>query len=45
MEALALAAFDHVEACFNNAKVIANQISGATTNAQVDQVNLEIGWP
>jgi len=45
MEALALAAFDHVEACFNNAKVIANQISGATTNAQVDEVNLEIGWP
>ena len=45
MEALALAAFDHVELCFENAKVIANQITGATTNAQVDQINLEIGWP
>ena len=45
MEALALAAFDHVEACFDNAQVLVNQINAATTNAEVDAVDLEIGWP
>jgi hypothetical protein len=45
METLALAAFDHVEACFDNAQVLVNQINAATTNAEVDAVDLEIGWP
>ena len=45
LEALGVAAFDHVEACFNNAKTIVESIQACTTIAEVDAIDITIGWP
>lgn len=45
LEALGVAAFDHVEACFNNAKVLVELIQACTTIAEVDAVDITVGWP
>jgi hypothetical protein len=45
LEAMGLAAFNHVKACFENARTISGQITAATTIAEVDAVDTEVGWP
>lgn len=45
LEALGVAAFDHVEACFSNSKTLTESILGATTIAEVDAIDITIGWP
>ena len=45
MQALALAAFSHVKGCFENSKMISLAIASATTLEELDQIDLELGWP
>jgi hypothetical protein len=45
LEALGIAAFDHVEACFSNAKVLVETLQACTTIAELDAVNITVGWP
>jgi len=45
MEALAVAAWDHVRLCYENVKRITDQIQAATTIEEVDFVPLDTGWP
>lgn len=45
MQSLALAAWDHVRLCFINAKSITTAINACTTIAEVDAVDIDIGWP
>jgi hypothetical protein len=45
LEALGIAAFDHVEACFNNAKVLIETLQACTTIAELDAVDITVGWP
>lgn len=45
LEALGVAAFDHVEACFNNSKTITESILAATTIPAIDAISVTVGWP
>lgn len=35
----------HVQACFANEATLSGQITAATTEAELDAVNIETGWP
>ena len=45
LEALGVAAFDHVEACFDNAKTLVETLQACTTIAELDAVDITVGWP
>jgi hypothetical protein len=45
MQSLALAAWNHIRLCFINAKTITTQINNCTTIAEIDAVDIEVGWP
>lgn len=45
LEALGVAAFDHVEACFSNVKVLVEALQACTTIAELDAVDITVGWP
>ena len=45
LEALGVAAFDHVEACFDNAKTLVEALQACTTIAELDAVDITVGWP
>ena len=45
LEALGLAAFEHVRLCFVNAKAVSSRILAATSLADLDAIDLENGWP
>ena len=45
MEALAVAAWTHVKECYENVKRLTLEIQACTTIEQVDNINLNTGWP
>lgn len=45
LAALGVAAFDHIESCFNNSRTLVQSIQACTTIAEVDAVDITIGWP
>lgn len=44
LTAIGNAAYDHVQACFANAKQIAQAIAAATTVEELDAIDLNTGW-
>lgn len=45
LEAMAVAAGVHVQACFARAKALTNSINAASTIAEIEAIDLTQGWP
>jgi hypothetical protein len=45
LQALGVAAFNHVRLCFVNSQTLATQIMAGTTLAELDAIDLDVGWP